>query len=88
MGNNSFFLEPDGWILPCNAMEEVMGNLKEQSFRDIWNGERAEYVRQMVRGCHKNCWMISSVGQQMKKYIQKPELWILKHKLFKREIKI
>jgi Fe-coproporphyrin III synthase len=86
MGRDSFFLEPDGRILACNALEEGMGNLKEKSFDEIWNSERAGMVRDMVKGCEKNCWMIGSVSQQMKKYIWKPGLWVIKHKFLGREI--
>lgn len=81
MGRDSFFLDPYGEILPCNVMEEVMGNLKEKSFTEIWNGKEAERIRDLVRGCQRNCWMIGSVGQQMKKYIWKPAVWILKNRL-------
>lgn len=88
MGHDSFFLEPDGRILPCNVMEESMGNLREKSFEDIWNGERAKEIRLKVRNCSKNCWMIGSVSQQMKKYIREPLLWIIKHKFMKKEIRI
>ena len=82
MGHDSFFLEPDGRILPCNVMEEGMGNLKEMPFNKIWCSARAEEIRQKVRNCQKNCWMIGSVSQQMKKYIWKPGFWIVKHKFF------
>lgn len=86
MGYDSFFLDPYGEVLPCNVLEESMGNLKEKSFEEIWNGQRAEEIRQMVRQCNKNCWMIGSVSQQMKKNIKKPIIWILKHKFLKKEI--
>ncbi len=63
-----------------------MGNLKEQTFAQIWNGDAAAVIRQKVKNCQKNCWMIGSVSQQMKKYIYKPGMWIVKHKFLKREI--
>jgi MoaA/NifB/PqqE/SkfB family radical SAM enzyme len=86
MGYEAFFLDPFGEILPCNVMEESMGNLKEMSFDEIWNGERAEIIRHKIRNCQNNCWMIGSVSQQMHKYISKPVIWILKHKFFNKEI--
>lgn len=72
MGHDSFFLDPTGEILLCNVMEESMGNLKEKTFDEIWNGKRAEEVRVMVKNCKKNCWMIGSVAQQMQKNIKIP----------------
>lgn len=86
MGHDSFFLDPAGRILPCNVMEEPMGNLKEQSFYEIWNSEKVSEVRIKVRNCEKNCWMIGSVLTAMKKHIAKPGIWILKHKFLKKEI--
>jgi len=86
MGRDSFFLEPDGRILACNVLEESIGNIKENSFDEIWNGEKAIIVRKMVKSCKKNCWMIGSVSQQMKRYIWKPGAWIIKHKYLGREI--
>ncbi|MFP3869191.1 MAG: radical SAM protein [Desulfobacteraceae bacterium] len=88
MGHDSFFLEPNGRILPCNGLEADMGNLTQASFEDIWNGRKAEEIRQMVRDCQKNCWMIGSVRQQMKKYIWKPGLWIINHKFLGKEISV
>lgn len=80
MGQDSFFLDPYGEIFPCNVIEESMGNLKEKSFEEIWNGNGAEKIRQRIKSCTKNCWMIGSVSQQMKKHISKPVMWILRNK--------
>ncbi len=81
MGHDSFFLDPYGEVFPCNVMEESMGNFREQSFEDVWYSERAEEVRDKVRKCPRNCWMVGSVSQQMKKYIAKPASWVLDKKL-------
>jgi MoaA/NifB/PqqE/SkfB family radical SAM enzyme len=86
MGHDSFFLDPYGEIFPCNVMEESMGNLKSQSFEEIYNSERANNVRKMVKECNKNCWMIGSVAQQMKKNLKIPLIWIIRHKFLKRPI--
>ena len=85
MGHDSFFLDPTGEIFPCNVMEESMGNLKDKSFEEIWNSDRAKKVREKVKSCPNNCWMMGSVGQQMKKYVWIPLKWIIKNK-FKRQI--
>lgn len=86
MGYDSFFLDPYGEILPCNVMEESMGNLKAQEFDEIWNSKKAYEIREKVKNCPRNCWMIGSVSQQMKKYIWKPASWIFKHKFLGKEI--
>jgi MoaA/NifB/PqqE/SkfB family radical SAM enzyme len=86
MGFDSFFLDPYGEVFPCNIMEESMGNLREESFEGIWSGEKGNIIRYHVKNCNKNCWMIGSVSQQMKKYVWKPGLWIIKQKFLKKEI--
>jgi len=80
MGYDSFFIDPYGEILSCNVVERSFGNLKDKTFEDIWNSKTAEVIRQEVKTCQKNCWMIGSVSQQMKKYIWKPMFWIVKNR--------
>lgn len=85
-GRENFFLDPFGNILPCNGMEEdkwfdTMGNLNEQSFEEIWNGEKAKKVREGVAHCPKNCWMIGTAGPVMKKYMKQVAPWVIKNKL-------
>ena len=83
MGQNGFFLDPWGDILACNGMDEKqsMGNLKEQTWNEIWNSKRTEQVRQMVKNCKKNCWMIGSAAPAIWHHPVKPILWVLKRKL-------
>ena len=83
MADNGFFLDPFGNILPCNGSSEPwsMGNLKEQSFEEIWNSEKAKQVREKVINCNKNCWMIGSVAPIMKQKIWVPLWWVIKHKI-------
>ena len=83
MGKDGFFLNPYGDILACNGMDkkESMGNLREQSWDEIWNSERAEEVRQMVKNCEKNCWMIGSASPAIWHHPIKPILWALRNKL-------
>ena len=84
MGHDSFFLDPSGEVLPCNVMEKSMGNLKKRAFEDVWCSKEAESIRYDVRCCQKNCWMVGSVSQQMKKHFWAPMLWILKAKFLKK----
>jgi MoaA/NifB/PqqE/SkfB family radical SAM enzyme len=80
VGTAVFFMDPFGEIRPCNGMEETMGNIKEKSFDEIWNGDAAKKIRNMVAGCEKNCWMVGSAAPAIKKYIWKPTMWILANK--------
>jgi len=80
MGTDVFYLDPFGDIRPCNAMDEVMGNIRENTFDDIWTGNEAEEIRKKVCTCDKRCWMIGSASPAMKKSIWVPILWILKNR--------
>lgn len=82
MGFHAFFLDPYGEVRPCNVIEETMGNLKEKTFDEIWHGEDAIRIREKVRNCDQNCWMIGSVAEPMKEHILIPLRWILLRKLF------
>ncbi|MFC2161877.1 radical SAM protein, partial [Acidobacteriota bacterium] len=83
MGTDGFFLDPIGNILPCNGMDKIqsMGNLKEQSWDEIWNSKRTEDVRQIVKNCTKNCWMIGSAAPAIWHHPIKPILWVIKNKI-------
>jgi MoaA/NifB/PqqE/SkfB family radical SAM enzyme len=80
-----FFIDPLGIVRPCNGMAEedgsAMGSLKETSFDEIWNSDAARHVREQVRTCGQECWMIGSVAPAMKRDIKVPVLWAAKAKL-------
>jgi radical SAM protein with 4Fe4S-binding SPASM domain len=84
----NFFVEPYGDVYPCNGLEEKywmekMGNIRETpDFATIWHSEQAERVREKVRTCPKNCWMVGTASPVMKKYIYKPLPWAIKNKIF------
>jgi radical SAM protein with 4Fe4S-binding SPASM domain len=85
-GQDMFFLDPFGEIRPCNGMDSdsldnSMGNLKENSFNEIWNGEKAKRIRDLIKNCPKNCWMIGTASPAMKKNIKIPVLWIIRNKI-------
>ncbi|MFQ6082627.1 MAG: radical SAM/SPASM domain-containing protein [Candidatus Aminicenantia bacterium] len=86
-GIGVFFLDPWGEIRPCNGMEESlwfesMGNLHKKSFEKIWFSNKAKKVREKVKNCTKNCWMIGTVSPAIKKHIWKPTFWVIRNKLF------
>lgn len=82
MSFDTFFIDPYGDVMPCNGTKEkeVMGNLKAQTWDEIWNSKEAEQVRRKVRCCERNCWMIGSVSPAMHKYIWIPAWWVIRHK--------
>jgi MoaA/NifB/PqqE/SkfB family radical SAM enzyme len=82
-GTENFFITPSGEVVPCNGSEEpwIMGNLKEHNWVDIWHGKRAREIREKVKNCQNNCWMIGTAAPAMKKYIKIPLKWVMKNKL-------
>lgn len=86
-GTENFFIDPFGRVLPCNGMEEdkwfdTFGNIKDvNSFDELWNTGKAKEIREHVRHCPKNCWMIGTASPVIKKYPKEPMKWILKNKL-------
>lgn len=85
MAFDTFFIDPYGDVMPCNGTKnkEVMGNLNDKTWEELWNSEQAEKVRNVVRHCDRDCWMIGSVSPAMHKYIWKPAWWVIRHKFLK-----
>ena len=83
MGTEACFIDPSGDVLPCNGMncKMPMGNIREQTFADIWNSEQAKKVRKAVAICDKECWMVGNAAPVIQKYIRIPLMWVLKNKL-------
>jgi len=81
MGSDIFFVDPFGEVKPCNAMDASMGSLKSHTFDAIWASPEAVKIRESVRSCESNCWMIGSVAPAMKKRISVPARWVLRAKL-------
>lgn len=86
-GTMNFFIEPYGDVYPCNGLEEKywlekMGNIRQTpDFMEIWKSPQAVKVREMVRRCPKNCWMVGTASPVMHKYLKHPLKWALKNKL-------
>lgn len=85
MSIDTFFIDPYGDVMPCNGTKdkEVMGNLNSQSWDELWYSKQADDIRQKVRSCDRECWMIGSVSPAMKKYIFIPTWWVFRHKILR-----
>jgi radical SAM protein with 4Fe4S-binding SPASM domain len=86
-GSTNFFIYPYGDVFPCNGLEEKywlesMGNIRDyDSFDELWNSKQSKKVREMVRVCPKNCWMVGTAAPVIKKYIWKTGPWVVKNKI-------
>jgi Fe-coproporphyrin III synthase len=81
-GEDLFFLDPFGNVAPCNGTEKewIMGNLKEQSWEELWNSKTAEDIRGRVARCRRECAFIQTARIDMLRRPLKPLMWILKNK--------
>ncbi len=78
-GRDSFFLDPEGNVYPCLTLERGMGNILENTFDDIWQGEAATGARKAVDTCSMPCWMICTARTSMKRRPDRPAGWIIKN---------
>lgn len=80
-GTDSVFIDPWGDVYACNVRNDLlMGNLHQQSWKDIYEGELASDVRARVATCPQNCWMVSSAKTSIrnKHYAKLPKLAVLR----------
>jgi len=62
VGLRTFFIRPDGSVALC-AYYPPVGNLREQSARDVWYGERAQEIRRQTVACDRLC-LITCLSQK------------------------
>ena len=78
-----FFIDPWGNVSPCNGSSEewIIGNIKNDSFENIMNSDKAKEVAQKVKECKCNCAFIVTERHDMVRKPWKPILWIIKNKI-------
>ena len=81
------FVDPWSDVYACNVRPDLkLGNLAEQRWEEIFQGEKAEGIRKQVLECRQNCWMVGSARTAMRnsKFTQlpkwKPFWWVLLQK--------
>lgn len=79
-GSDLFYLAPEGTIYPCLTMSKTLGNIRNDSFKKLWNSERAGLVRRSISGCEK-CWMICTARTSFIRQIHKVLGWAAKEKI-------
>jgi hypothetical protein len=62
VGLRTFFIRPDGSVALCSFYPPV-GNLREQSARDVWYGEKAQDIRRQTVACDRLC-LITCLSQK------------------------
>lgn len=74
-GRDFFYLSPDGLVYPCLTIPTPMGDLKKQSFEEVWESGAAEQVRKQIKGCEQ-CWMICTTRTSLRRNMPKMLGWI------------
>ncbi len=80
-GTDNVFIDPWADVYACNVRNDLlMGNLRLQSWQDIYDGAQAKKVRAEVACCPQNCWMVSSAKTAIRnKHIARlPKLAVLR----------
>jgi len=82
-GRDFFFINPWGDISPCNGSDEewIMGNIKNDSYENIFNSKEAETAMNKVKSCEKDCCFIVTERHDM---VRKPWnliSWVAKNKI-------
>lgn len=82
------FVDPWCHVYACNVRSDLLlGNLKEQSWDEIYNGRQAVKIRTTVAACPQNCWMVGSARTAMRHPVFtrlpkfKPLWWVLVNKV-------
>lgn len=61
------FVDPWSDVYACNVRPDLLlGNLETGSWNDILEGGVAQVVREHVRACGQNCWMVASARAAMR----------------------
>ena len=78
-----FFIDPWGNVAPCNGSKEewILGNLKESSFEEIMNSQRAKDILPRITQCERNCAFIVTERHDMLRRPWIPVKWIIENKL-------
>jgi MoaA/NifB/PqqE/SkfB family radical SAM enzyme len=82
-GSDLFFVDPWGDVTPCNGSAEpwIMGNIKDQTFEEIWDSPKAREVRECVGRCDRSCAFIGTARFDMLRHPVKPISWIVRNKM-------
>lgn len=65
---NFFYLDSLGKVYSCHVRGWLMGDLRSQTFEDIWFSNRADKVRSDVKLCN-DCWMVCTAKTGMKRHL-------------------
>ena len=81
------FVDPWSDVYACNVRPDLnLGNLRDQSWSEIYYSSKADFIRKKVAVCDHNCWMVGSAKTAMRhpKYARIPKggplWWVIQNK--------
>ncbi len=69
-GSGFFYLDSRANVYACHILPSLMGNLRRQSWNEIWTSEEAARQRSDLTGCEK-CWMVCTAKSAMRRNLFK-----------------
>jgi len=81
-GRRYIFMSPEGDVYPCNVLSHKIGNLSSVGTWDgLFTDGAEERVREIVRNCKKDCWMICNARSLIIAHPIKTAAWVAKNKI-------
>lgn len=87
-GSGFAFVDPFADVYACNVRPDLLiGNLEQQSWSEIVEGDAAARARDLVAQCTQNCWMVGSARPAMRnpRFSRLPRIgpiaWVAANKL-------
>lgn len=75
-----FYLDSTGNIYPCHISHSLLGNIRKQNFKKIWNSNLTKKQQLLSKNCHQ-CWMTCTAKTNIKKNIFNISKKIIKLKI-------
>lgn len=66
-GENFFYMDPFANIFMCHLKNWPIGNLKTQTFEEIWNGAPKQKFLSSARSCN-DCWIVCTAKDSIKQH--------------------
>lgn len=76
-----FFMDPKGDVYPCIVMNKILGNIKDfNTLEDIFRRPEVDGVRELVRLCKADCWMVCNTRSLIISHPGRSLFWVIKNK--------
>lgn len=86
-GKDFAFIDPWCDVYACNVRPDLLlGNLRRQSWDEVMNSPKSREIREKVKACKQNCWMVTTARTAMRNPVvpqlpkAKPFWWVVVNK--------